>query len=330
LARIEGTASACLAAVREGRAGSEADRLFARDADPAALEAAIANCGARIAPPGSDEYPNELGDLADPPAAIFVRGSPLTGGDIRVAVVGARNCSALGRDVAQRIGNGLAVWGVTVVSGAARGIDTASHDGALFGRGRTIAVLGSGIDVAYPLRNRKLLDRIASEGTIVSEYAPGVPAEPFRFPARNRLIAALSRAIVIVEGGERSGSLITTEHALDLGRSVFAVPGSVTNPLAAAPLGLIRDGATMIRGSADLLEDLGITGTGDSAGSERPPGLSLPEEAALDALTGPTLPEAVAKAMNCDLSVALSVLLQLELKGVVRNIAGRFEARPGA
>jgi DNA processing protein len=243
-------------------------------------------------------------------------------------VVGARNCSALGRDVAQRIGNGLAVWGVTVVSGAARGIDTASHDGALSGRGHTVAVLGSGIDVAYPLRNAKLLDRIAAEGSIVSEYAPGVPAEPFRFPARNRIIAALSRAVVIVEGGEGSGSLITTEHALDLGRSVFAVPGSVTNPLAAAPLGLIRDGATMIRGSADLLEDLGLAGSGSARGS-RSQGLSLPEEAALNALAGPTLPESVASALECDLSVALAVLFQLEMKGVVRNIAGRYEARPG-
>lgn len=329
LAQREGSAAACLAAVRGGKAGSEADRQFALGADPDELEASIRDCGARLVTPGADEYPGILEDLDDAPAAIFVRGHTLAASEIAVAIVGARNCSAFGRDVAVRLGAGLAAWDVTVVSGAARGIDTASHEGTLSAGGRTIAVLGSGIDVPYPLRNRKLIQRIAAEGTIVSEYAPGVPAEPFRFPARNRIIAALAQAIVIVEGGERSGSLITTEHALDIGRSVFAVPGSVTNPLAAAPLALIRDGATMIRGAADLLEDIGVTGRGTSgSGNGRPTGLTLVESAVMDALAGPTLPEEVAAAVRCNLTDALSLLLQLELKGLVRSIGGRYEARP--
>src|SRR6266516_7075049 len=140
--------------------------------------------------------------------------------------------------------------------------DVCSSDlrGALDAGGSTVAVLGSGIDVAHPARNRGLFERIEASGTLISEYPPGAPAEPFRFPARNRLIAALSRGVVVVEGAAKSGTRITAEHAVDLGLDVFAVPGPVTSPLAETPLGLIRDGATMIRGTADLLEDLRLEG----------------------------------------------------------------------
>src|SRR5207344_3031694 len=136
--------------------------------------------------------------------------------------------------------------------------DACAHRGALDAGGQTVAVLGSGIDVDYPPRNGNLLRAIAGCGTVVSEYPPGVRAEPFRFPARNRLIAALSRAVVVVEGAGRSGTRITADHALELGLDVFAVPGPVTSPLAQTPLEMIRDGATMIRGADDLLADLGL------------------------------------------------------------------------
>ena len=134
------------------------------------------------------------------------------------------------------------------MSGAARGIDAASHRGALYAGGTTIAVLGSGHDLPYPKGSTELVARVAASGAVVSEYAPGVVAEPFRFPARNRLVAALGRALVVVEGAHGSGSMISVDHALDLGRDIFAVPGPVTNPLAEVPLALIREGATMIRG----------------------------------------------------------------------------------
>src|SRR5205809_6482365 len=156
-------------------------------------------------------------------------------------MVGARSCSSIGKEVATAFGRGLAGAGVCVVSGGARGIDAASHRGALRAGGRTIAVLGCGIDLLYPGQNRALLREVLGSGALVSEYPPGTPAEPFRFPARNRIVAALCRAVVVVEGARGSGSMITADHALDVGREVFAVPGAVSSPLAAVPLELIRD-----------------------------------------------------------------------------------------
>jgi len=340
-----GTARACLAAVVAGTEGSEADRLWAARIDPTRLEASLQACDARMVVPGSKEYPPALGDLADPPAALFVRGRPLGPASdqapaARVAVVGARRCSSLGQEVATQIGGGLARSGVGVVSGAAMGIDAAAHEGALRAGGHTIAVLGCGIDEAYPPRNRGLIERIAASGTVISEYPPGVPAEPFRFPARNRIIAALAEAVVVVEGARGSGSLITADHALDLGRAVYAVPGPVTSPLSEVPLALIRDGAGMIRGADDLLVDLGRIdpaagphggpdGTADRPGVVDPPlaGLSHTEREVLAVLAGPTLPDDVARSLGWQLSDVIPVLVGLELRGLVRNVGGRVERR---
>jgi DNA processing protein len=338
-----GSAAACLRAVLQGREGSEADRLWARQVDPARVEAAMRSCEARMAIPGSVEYPRSLEDLADPPPALFLRGAPLDPAASRVAVVGARRCSSLGREVGIDIGAGLARAGITVVSGAALGIDTAAHEGALKAGGQTIAVLGCGIDVAYPPRNQALLDRIAGSGTVVTEYPPGVPAEPFRFPARNRIVAALAEAVVVVEGARGSGSLITADHALDLGRAVYAVPGPVTSPQSEVPLALIRDGAGMIRGAEDLLVDLGridpeasrAAGAAGSAGARSGgglgaaanDGLSEGERAVLGVLAGPTLPDQVAASLGWGLAEVIPVLVGLELRGIVRNVGGRVERR---
>src|SRR5439155_8714700 len=191
----------------------------------------------------------------------FVGGSPVGGPERRVAVVGARNCSAAGTEMAGALVAALAAAGATVVGGAVRAMDACATESALASGGRTIAVLGSGIDVAYPRTNRSLIEAIAGTGSVVSEYPPGTPAEPFRFPARNRIVAALSSAVVIVEGAAGSGSMITADHALDVGRDVLAVPGGVSSPLAAVPLALIRDGATLVRGPRDLLGDLGLAVT---------------------------------------------------------------------
>jgi DNA processing protein len=324
LARAEGTAAACLEAVRAGRAGSDGDREFALAANPRALEEALARCGARFVHFASGEYPSGLENLEDPPAALFVKGSRLDGLRNAVGIVGARNPSPLGREVAASIGRGLASAGICVVSGAARGIDAVSHGGALDAGGPTIAVLGSGIDVPYPVRNQELFARIEGNGAVVSEYAPGVPAEAFRFPARNRIVAALSRAVVVVEGGERSGSLITADHALDLGLTVFAVPGPVTSPLSHAPHQLIREGATLVRGPEDVLIALGLEA---EAAARVSAGLNLEEEAAFDALTGPTLPEEVARRAGIEIGAAASILLRLEMKGLVRSSGGRYERR---
>ena len=326
LAWSEGSARACLQAIRRGASG-ERDCRLAERVEVAAVRDALSACGARPLGPGNKEYPASVLDLADPPALLFARGRSLEEVDAAVAVVGARSCSAYGREVAETIGRGLASYGVSVVSGAALGVDAAAHRGALSVQGSTIAILGSGIDVAYPSANRGLLTEIVHVGTVVSEYPPGVPARPRRFPARNRLIASLSRAVVVVEGGAGSGSLITAEFAVDLNREVFAVPGPVTSPLSAVPHELLRDGATLIRGAEDVLEDLRIGRLpGGSDHLAAPDGLSAEERRVLEGVVGePVTAEAVASRAALPISTALSVLMSLEVRGLVRGIAGRYQ-----
>lgn len=273
---------------------------------------------------GDAAYPSQLLDLHDPPAGLFLRGRPLPAADRIVAMVGARRCSPLGRDIARALAGSLGRAGWSVVSGAARGIDAASHEGALDAASHTVAVLGSGIDVPYPPGSADLIARIAATGTVVSEYPPGVPALPFRFPARNRIVAGLARAVIVVEGEEGSGSLISAEHALDLGRDVLAVPGAVTNPLAAVPNGLIREGAALVRGVDDVLAELGIEAP---AAAVPETDLTDRERAALAAVGDRVLPDAVARVLGVPVAEALPLLLALELKGLVRSIGGRYERR---
>jgi DNA processing protein len=167
-----------------------------------------------------------------------------------------------------------------------------------------------------------LFRRIGANGTIVTEFAPGTPPEPRNFPARNRIVAGMCRATVAVEGAAGSGSLITAEHAMEFGREVFALPGSVTNPMAHVPLQLIRDGAAMIRGSEDLLHDLGLELDVETVRQD----LSDAERRALGALAGPTLPERVAGSLGVGVPEAVALLMELELRGFVRSVGGRYEA----
>lgn len=321
----EGSASAALAEIRAGRAGSDGDREHLSVADAHTVIASAGVVGARFVTPADAEYPASILQLDDPPVAVFVRGVPLDVEEVRVAVVGARRCSMLGGEVARDLGRRLGSAGVCVVSGAAYGVDASSHRGALDVGGRTIAVLGSGIDVGYPRSSAELIERIAQTGSVVSEYAPGVPAEPHRFPARNRIVVALASALIVVEGTSSSGSRISVDHALDLGREVFAVPGPVTSPLAEVPLALIREGATMIRGADDLLNDLGLSAI-VPAGPSKPP-IDLPEDEQLVwiSLVEPSLPDAVADEIRLSLARTVAALTRLELRGLVRNTAGRYE-----
>jgi len=325
LAWAHGTAEASLATIRRGEAGSEADHEWARTLDAIEIERRAAALGTRFVTPADDEYlPVFLDLLHDPPVAMYVAGSPLTQLPDRVSVVGARNCSPTGNEVAMSIGAGLAGAGACVVSGAARGIDAAAHRGALHAKGTSIAVLGSGHDQPYPRGSADLVRRVGAAGAVISEYAPGVLAEPFRFPARNRLVAALGKALVVVEGAHGSGSTISVDHALDLGRDVFAVPGPVNSPLAEVPLALIRDGATMVRGVDDLLDDLGYSA---ALQVEAPPTLEPDERRVYDALGGSGLVDAIASETGLTLSSVTTVLLSLELKGLVRSEGGRYARR---
>ena len=329
LAAERGTAFACLAAVRAGEAGSVADRSRSNTLVEPAIAEALHRADGRLVAVHDPEYPPALLNLRDPPAGLFVRGRTLDQLEPRVSIVGARNCSPSGREFAVVLGRGLAEAGVCVVSGGARGIDASAHKGALDGGGPTVAVLGCGVDVPYPPQNRELLDRIASSGALVTEYPPGTKAEPFRFPARNRIVAALSRAVVVVEGARGSGSMITADHALEIGREVFAVPGPVTSELSAVPLSLIRDGATLIRGADDLLDDLGIRRPGPgqprTPEQETDPGLA----AVWDALSSSGPPDVIASESGLPLPEVISALVRLELLGRVREVGGRYERRLG-
>lgn len=319
LAWAEGSARGVLAAVVRGAAG-EAARAAAAAARPTEARRALAACGARMLVAGEGGFPHGLLDLPDPPAWLFVRGGLAEAP--AAAVVGARRCSAYGRDVAEALGRGLAEGGACVVSGAARGVDGAAHRGALAGGGPTVAVLGSGIDVPYPAANRALIERVAEAGAVVSEYPPGAPALRHRFPARNRIVAALGVALVVVEGAEGSGSLITAEFALELGRDVLAVPGPVTSPLSAAPHALLAEGAAPARGPADVLGVLGLSPPPAGAAGEA---LPEPERRVLAALAGePVTADAVAAASGEGLPAALSALASLEVRGLVREEGGRY------
>lgn len=326
------TASACLAAIRDRREGSEGDGKRARELDPDEVAARLDAIGGRVVPVHDPEYPASLLDLYDPPAGLFVRGRRLDEA-VTVAVVGARRCSPAGTEMSTAIGRALGEAGACVVSGGARGIDAAAHRGALAANGRTVCVLGSGLDVVYPPRHETLLSEIAERGTLVTEYGPGIPAEPFRFPARNRVVAALARAAVVVEGAPGSGSMITVTHALELGREVFAVPGSVSAALAAVPLELIREGATPIRGPDDLLEDLGLAsasmlGTNPDEASEKTTSrFSDIERRVWQALTSTSAPDQLASATGMPLSQVVAALTTLELSGMVLTVGGRYERR---
>jgi DNA processing protein len=331
-----GSARSCLRAVRAGRLGSTGDREHARHLDGAALLSALPAAGARLVAVHDGEYPKELLDLFDPPAGLFIRGRDLGGLRPRVGIVGARHCSPGGQEVASLLGAALARAGVCVVSGGARGIDAAAHRGALEAGGPTLSVMGCGIDVAYPRQNRGLLERIAASGALVSEYPPGVPAEPFRFPARNRIVAALSRAVVVVEGAAGSGSMITADHALEIGREVYAVPGAVTSPLSWVPHALVRDGATLIRGPQDLLADLGLTvSVEDSPTAPSMSPIGSPSAASLDgverrvweALTVASPADALARGTGLSLPEVVSALVGLEMRSLVRHVGGRYERR---
>ena len=209
---------------------------------------------------GVTPYPPLLRAIPDPPAVLWLRGevSPELLERPAVAIVGARACSSYGRSVARTLGRELAAAGLVVVSGMARGIDSEAHRGALDAGGVTVAVLGCGIDRDYPAANRDLARRIVEQGLIVSEYEAGVEPAPWRFPARNRIIAGLCMATVVIKARERSGALITADFALEDGREVMVVPGEITSAVSAGSNALLRLGATPVTAAADVLEAYGI------------------------------------------------------------------------
>lgn len=292
--------------------------------------------GLGVLPMTAEEYPPALLELVDPPPVIFLRGRGELLFRTAVGVVGARRATEVGRRVSEELGAVLAGAGFTVVSGMARGIDSAAHWGALRTGGDTVGVLGTGPDIVYPRSNAKLFREVIERGLLASEFLPGQEAAPHHFPRRNRIIAALARAVIVVEAGARSGALITVEHALDLGRDVMAVPGSVENPRARGTNALLRDGARVLTGPEDVLEELaGIVELPDSeegtTGRTASPGAGLsPELRTLwDALgTEPRDLDDVAREAELSADRALAGLSTLELEGWASRCPGmRYRRR---
>ena len=280
-----------------------------------------------------DGYPDKLGHLADPPPVLFARGRLELLLRPSVTIVGSRRSTAYGRRSAEALAAQMALRGITVVSGLALGIDGASHRGALEAGGDTIAVLGSGVDLIQPASHRRLGERIGREGLLLSEFLPGEPARPHHFPRRNRILAGLSGAVVVVEAAEKSGALITVEHALDLGRDVYAVPGALDAPQSRGCNTLIRQGAQVITSPEEFGRDLGLVcgsssefrGCAVSQGVRHPVPTGLDEEARRVwlALGEQSLGiDDVASGADLQSARVLSALTALQVSGLVVQESG--------
>lgn len=280
--------------------------------------------------PGDDEYPALLAPIAAPPS-LEVRGELTTDDALAIAVVGSRSATPYGLAVAETLAADLAARGVTIVSGLARGIDTAAHRGALEAGGRTIAVLGSGIDVIYPADNRRLAREIEGRGALVSQFARGTAPRPWNFPARNRILAALALGVVVVEAGERSGALITAGFAADLGREVFAVPGKITDAMSQGPLRLLQDGAKLVRDWTDVVQELpehwrrALRAPSTSFRALPQPSDRTPEGRVL-ALLAMDEPRQIDELIGCGIADAPQIsaaLVALEIAGWARQLPGQ-------
>ena len=306
-----------------------------RDADatarpPREVLAIARRIGATVTGYGLPGFPEPLNHLHDPPPLLFLRGDPSLLELPAVAVVGSRKASEYGRGLARDMGAGLARAGVAVVSGLALGIDGAAHRGALAAGGSTIAVLGCGPDVVHPRSHRRLFEAILRDGLLVSEFLPGAAPLPHHFPRRNRLIAGLSEAIVVVEAARRSGALITVDHALAIGRDVFAVPGPVGRAQSEGVHALIREGAGLATGARDVLRGVGLESGAPEAPSRdsTPAGLDDRQRAMWDALEAdPDHIDVLANRAGLDATAAAATLSVMEIHGWVRRAPGLRFAR---
>jgi DNA processing protein len=301
----------------EGPGGRHPGRV-----DERALLADLARRSLRWLPRSHALFPPLLRAIHDPPPGLFLRGDGAVELLARpaVAIVGARACSAYGRHVARLLGRELAGTGLVVVSGMARGVDAEAHRGALDAGGTTVAVLGCGVERNYPASHAELAGKIGAAGLLVSEYPPGVEPAPWRFPARNRIIAGLTSATVVVEARERSGALITADFALEEGREVFAVPGEIVSALSKGSNALLRLGATPLTDPIDVLEALGI-----EAAEPATPSLGSDAAALLEALgSGPASADDLARATGLGPGAVAAGLAELELAALAAQGEGVY------
>ena len=294
--------------------------------------ARAADSGVKIITTDDPAYPQSLRDTPDPPLYLYVKGVLQPGDGSAVAIVGTRNPSHYGRTVTQRFAGDIAAAGFTIVSGMARGIDTEAHRGALAARGRTIAVLGCGIDVVYPPENRDLMAQIARSGAVVTENPFGTQPEAGYFPARNRIISGLSRGTVIIEASEDSGSLITAQYTLEQKRTLFAVPGNIGAAMSKGTNKLIKQGAILVENAGDVLAGLGArrSGTQTAAGRRPLPPMTQEEVAILQFITSePKHIDVLLNESRIPAGTLSGVLVNLELKGLAKQLPGKYFVREG-
>jgi len=270
------------------------------------------------------EYPNLLRNIYGCPPLLYYRGNIEFLNKECLAIVGSRKATVYGQQIAEKIAYELAEFGFTIVSGMARGIDSCAHWGALRAKGKTIAVLGCGLDIVYPPENKKLLNLIRAEGLVISEFPPGIPPDAGNFPRRNRIISGLSKGVIVVEAARKSGSLITAELALQQGRDVFAVPGSVFNPYSIGTNQLIQQGAKLVLNTDDILEEYGLSVNREINNKKDKIELDPIQQNIVDYISAEPISLAeIVQATGLKPELLISQLSILEIKGIIKQLPGQ-------
>ena len=268
-----------------------------------------------------EAYPQRLKEIEQPPPVLYLRGEITSEDTWAVAIVGTRKVTSYGRQIAEEISTYLAANGVTVVSGLARGVDAIAHNAALRAGGRSLAVLGSGVDRIYPPENRALAEKMIQHGAILSDYIPGTPPESSNFPPRNRIISGLSMAVIVIEAGETSGALITAEFAAEQGREIFAVPGNILAPQSKGTNKLIQQGALPLLSASDIMQALNLTRVGQQKAARK----ALPADELESQLLGtmgeePLHVDEIRNQTGLPVEKVSATLVMMELKGMVRQV----------
>lgn len=309
--------------------GSEVAAAIAHWQDTLDLDAELARIrdfGARVITGASPEYPRMLREISNPPIVLYVWGELIERDQKAIGVVGSRQTTHYGLESAKKLSYQLAYSGLTVISGLARGIDTAAHQGALAAQGRTVAVIGSGLMDLYPPENKGLAEKIAASGAVVSEFPMTFPPSQQTFPYRNRIVAGWGSGVLVVEAGLKSGALITATQALEQGRLVYAVPGQIDRPTSAGSNRLIQQGAKLITSAADILDDLQILFREPPKSSvpATPSTLSTEEHAILSSIdVAETALDTIVTKSGLPMPKVASTLLALEMKRLVKQLPGQ-------
>ena len=324
----------------EGVNPALAQRLWKGCRNEASLRRELAlskSAGVEIVTLEDAAYPDSLRAIPDPPLALYIRGTLEPADAVAVSLVGSRRASAYGLRCAEQLSYALALQGVTIISGLARGIDGAAHRGALQAAGRTLAVLGSGLQHLYPPEHEELAEQISQHGALISEYPMATPPLPHNFPRRNRIVSGLSLGVVVVEAAARSGALITVDCALEQGKEVFAVPGPMNALTSQGTHQLLKQGARLVTSADDIFEELRITAQPVCAASTPPPlqhtVVQTPEsQQQVLACTHPDQArdiDAIAVQSGLAMADVSSILLQLELRHMIRQLPGKQFIRTG-